>query len=413
MIRDILLIQKRELEKKLAEKFIERQVDYSLFNNDLIKVIIGPRRAGKSFLGCCALNKMGSFGYVNFDDERLIGIRDYDEIINGVNYVYNNPKNLLLDEAQNLDKWELFVNRLQRQGFNLFVTGSNSKLLSRELSTHLTGRHLLINLFPFSFAEFLKLENKELTGSEIKAKLPAYITYGGYPEPWVKGIDHREYLSTLFNSIVYKDIVKRFKVRLVAAAEDLAVYLISNIAKEFSYNTLSKVTRCKSAHTVEKYLNYLEEAFIFFRLNRFSFKLKEQISANKKIYCIDNGFIYAKAFKISQDIGRLYENAVAIKLKKDELDGRSRSYYWKNPQQEEVDFVVRQGLEITQLIQVCYDLNDIKTKSREKKALLKASQELKCDNLLIINEDYEGEENFEWFGAAKKIKFIPLHKWLF
>lgn len=412
MIRDILLLQKRELQKQLEEPFIERRIDYKKLNNNLIKIIIGPRRSGKSFLGFHILNKIGNFGYANFDDEKLVEIKNYDEIVNTLDSIYNNPKYLLFDEIQNLKKWELFVNRLQRQGFNLIITGSNSKLLSRELSTHLTGRHLSVNVFPFSFAEFLKIENKELTNNEIKNALFTYITYGGYPEPCIKKIDHREYLSTLFNSIIYKDIVKRFNVRLVSAIEDLAIYLISNIAKEFSYNTLSKVTKCKSVHTVEKYLNYLEESFIFFKLNKFSFKLKEQISSNKKIYCVDNGFIYAKAFKFSSEIGRLYENAVAIELKKNEMDGKAKIYYWKNSQQQEVDFVIKQGTEITQLIQVCYDITDIQTKEREKRALLKASQELECANLLIINENIEEEENYKWFGIKRKIKFIPLWKWL-
>ncbi len=191
-----------------------------------------------------------------------------------------------------------------------------SKLLSKELASHLTGRHIAISVFPFSFLEFLKLSDIELTSSEIKSKLIEYVEHGGYPEPLVKKIDSKDYLSTLLDSILYKDIVKRYNIRFPAAIEDLAGYLISNIAKEFSYNTLTKVTRCKSVKTVEKYINYLEETFIFFKVNRFSYKLKEQMSSNKKIYCIDNGLIYSKAFRFSMDMGRLYENIVAIALKK-------------------------------------------------------------------------------------------------
>ena len=412
MVRDILLIQKRELETKLKEKYIDRGININKFNNELIKVIMGPRRAGKSFFAINMLNKLDNFGYVNFDDERLVDVKDYDEIVNTVNSLYNNPKYLLLDEIQNLDKWELFANRLQRQGYNLVITGSNSKLLSKELATHLTGRHLVINMLPFSFKEFLNLENKELTKNEIKTKLFSYINQGGYPEPLIKRLDNKDYLSTLFNSIIYKDIVKRFKIRSVQAIEDLAVYLISNIAKEFSYNTLSKVTKCKSVHTVEKYLSYLEEAFIFFKVNRFSFKLKEQVASNKKIYCIDNGFIYSKAFRLSSDIGRLYENTVAIELKKLEMDGAISIYYWKNVQQEEVDFVVKQGTKIKELIQVCYDVDDIKASKREVRALIKASKELKCNNLLVITEGKEAEKEAAWFGIKRKIRFLPLWKWL-
>ncbi|HPP30637.1 MAG TPA: AAA family ATPase, partial [bacterium] len=218
MIRDILLMQKRELEKRRDEPFIERDALGRLKNmlsHNLIKVITGPRRAGKSFLGVNLLSDTGNFGYANFDDEKLIDIRDYDAIISAINSVYNNPQYILFDEIQNLPRWELFINRLQRQGYNLVITGSNSKLLSSELSPHLTGRHISITIFPFSFPEFLKLEKRELTTQEIKEKLYDYIKSGGYPEPLIKNIDYKEYLSTLFNSIIYRDIVKRFNIRLI------------------------------------------------------------------------------------------------------------------------------------------------------------------------------------------------------
>lgn len=412
LIRDILLIQKRELERRLGEKYIDRAVDTKKFENDLIKVIIGPRRAGKSFLAVHILNKLGSFGYINFDDEKLVEMEDYDSLINAVNSIYENPEYLLFDEIQNLEKWELFVNRLQRQGYNLVITGSNSKLLSKELASHLTGRYLLKNVFPFSFKEFLDVGGKELTANEIKEKLMTYLIYGGYPEPLIKNIDYKDYLSTLFDSIIYKDIVKRYRIRSIQAIEGLAMYLVSNIAGEFSYNTLTRITKTRSVHTVEKYLNHLEEAFIFFRINRFSHKVKERIYSNKKIYCIDNGLIHAKSFKFSPDIGKLYENIVAIELKKLEMNGLANIYFWRSDKQEEVDFVVKQGLKVERLIQVCYDAGEIKTKEREVKALLKAGEELKCKNLFILTDDYEAEETKSWFGIKGIIKFIPLWKWL-
>ena len=211
MLKDIILIQKRELEKRLKEDYINRGI--KLKNPNLINVIMGPRRAGKSFFAIHTLNKLDNFGYVNFDDERLAEVENYDEIIASINSVYDNPDFILFDEIQNLPKWELFANRLQRQGYNLVITGSNSNLLSRELATHLTGRHLLINIFPFSFKEYLKSENKELTTTEIKEKAAQYLLKGGYPEILLKKVEVKEYLSTLFNSILYKDIIKRYKIR--------------------------------------------------------------------------------------------------------------------------------------------------------------------------------------------------------
>ena len=239
-----------------------------------------------------------------------------------------------------------------------------------------------------------------------------YLLNGGYPEILSKKVELKEYLSTLFNSIIYKDIIKRYKIRNPKQIEDLALYLISNIANEYSYNSLTKIGKIKSSHTTEKYLNYLEESFILFSLSRFSYKIKQQLSSNKKIYCIDNGFIQAKAFKLSPDIGRLYENTVACKLKKEEVEGKLSFYYWKNQQQEEVDFVIKEGAKVKQLIQACFNINNLETKNREIKALIKSGKELKCKNLLIITEDMEGEEKTEWFGDKAIIKFIPLWKWL-
>jgi predicted AAA+ superfamily ATPase len=412
MIRDIILIQKRELESRLKEKYVERSINSTKLSSSLINVIIGPRRAGKSFFAVHALSRQDIFGYANFDDEKLVETEDYNEIIDAINTIYNNPKYILLDEIQNLDKWELFVNRLNRQGYNIVITGSNSNLLSKELATHLTGRYSLINIFPFSFKEYLDAQGKELTENETKEKLILYMTYGGYPEPLLKKLEYKDYLSTLFNAIIYKDIVKRFRIRNVQAIEDLAVYLLSNNAQEFSYNTLCKVTKCKSVHTVEKYLGYLEEAFIFFKINRFSFKVREQIASNKKIYCIDNGFIHARAFKFSPDVGKLYENIVAVELKKYELNGMVHIYFWKSEQQEEVDFIIRQGLKTIQLIQVCYDLSNMKTKEREIRALVKASKELGCKDILVLTEDNQSEEMINWFGIEEKVKFMPMQRWL-
>jgi len=412
MIKDILIQQKRELDNLLKEPFVERRDINIDLSNNLIKVIIGPRRAGKSFFSLHALKKNEKFGYINFDDEKLGETKDYDELIAVVNSLYGHPKILFLDEIQNLPKWELFVNRLQRQGFNLVITGSNAHLLSKELATHLTGRHVQIIVLPFSFEEYINIKNEEMTALEIKEKLENYIVYGGYPEPLIKSINYKDYISTLFNSILFKDVVKRYKIRSGQAIERLSEQLLSNICNEHSYNSLAKVANIKSTHTLEKYLGYLEESFIFFSLKRFSYKVKEQLSSIKKIYCIDNGFVHARGFNMSQNLGKLYENVVAVALKKKELSGKINFYYWKNQQQEEVDFVIKEGTKIKQLIQVCYSLNNRETKDREIRALLKAGEELKCKNLNVITYEKEGIEEVEWFGLKGKIKFIPLRKWL-
>jgi predicted AAA+ superfamily ATPase len=410
-IQDILLLQKREIEARTKEPYIKRETALEL-KNDLIKVIIGPRRAGKSFFALHYLKSAGSFGYINFDDEKLTEIQNYDELLAAMNTVYNHPSYVFFDEIQNLPKWELLVNRLQRQGYNLIITGSNSHLLSKELATHLTGRHVLRTIFPFSFTEYLQLDNKEHTSQEIKAKLSEYLTCGGFPEPLVKNIDRKEYLTTLFNSIIYKDIVKRYSIRHPKEIENLAYYLISNVASEYSFHSLTNVTKIKSSHTIQKYLDYLEESYILFSLNKFSYKVKEQVSSTKKIYCIDNGFITTRAFSVTPNIGKLYENLVACALKKKENQGACAIYYWKNAQQEEVDFLIKKGLQVEQLIQVCFNLQSIETTNREVRALIKAGKELQCTNLLVITENKEAKEDTEWFGEKASIRYIPLWKWL-
>lgn len=410
-VRDIILVQQRDLRRALDETYVERDTRIAGADSSLIKVIIGPRRAGKSFF---AIHHLGSraFGYVNFDDERLTGLEDYDEILAAVDSVYDKPRILLLDEIQNLPEWELFANRLARQGYDLVITGSNSHLLSAELATHLTGRYLQTSILPFSFAEYLRLSPHELTTQEKISAVHDYAKSGGYPEPLVKKFSSRDYLATLFDSIVYKDIVKRFRIRSVQGIEDLSLYLLSNIASEYSYQSLARVTGNSSTMTARKYLGYLEEAFLFFSLPRFSFKVREQVASNKKIYCTDTGFVAAKAFQVSENRGKLYENIVAIVLWKLRLQGTASVFYWKNAQQEEVDFVVQQQDRVTALIQVCADLQDEKTRSREVRALLKASRELHCDNLLILTEREEKNETSEWFGMTGTIRYVPLWKWL-
>lgn len=410
-VTDALITQRHEIESRLKERYIERDATIGGKSANLIRVISGPRRAGKSFFAMHMLPQDGRFGYVNFDDERLAA-RDGDEIIAAVKEVFGAPEVLFLDEIQNLPNWELFVNRLQREGYHLFLTGSNSQLLSSELATHLTGRYLQTTLFPFSFKEVLRTRGKLITTAEKQAMLAQYIKNGGFPEVILKDLGAREYLSTLFDAVVYKDIVKRYHIRSVPAIEDLALYLISNVASEYSYSTLAKVTRSRSVHTVKKYLTYLEQTFLFFSVPRFSFKVREQITANRKIYCIDNGFIQAKAANFSENRGRLYENLVAITLKRHEMNGVLSCYTWKNAQQEEVDFVIRRQNRISELIQVCTHTGSPATKEREVRYLLKAGEELQCNQLRILTETEDRSVEEEWFGKKGTVIYEPIWKWL-
>jgi len=415
-LTQLLKDQKQELEEWFkGKKVIKREIlDYlkDIEKSKLIKVIIGARRSGKSVLAHMLLENK-PFAYMNFDDERLVDF-DTDDILSSFHEIYGkNFNSILFDEIQNLDKWELFVNRLKRIGFNVFVTGSNSKLLSKELATHLTGRHIAIELFPFSFREYLKAinfeEDVETTKGIgfVKRELRKYIKNGGFPEIVVEEENPKVYLRELYRSIVERDILSRHDISYKKTFREIAMSLLSNPGRSISYNKLKKQFNLGSEHTVKNYVSYLEEAYVVFLLNKFSYKPVEVERNEKKIYVIDTGLVNHVAIKSSEDYGRMYENIVAIELfRKKAFNMLLELYYWKNGEKE-VDFVVKEGLKVKELIQVCYDISDLETKKREVDGLLKASDELKCKNLIIIC-DKEGEEKVK----GKKINYIPLWKWL-
>jgi hypothetical protein len=416
LVKEIILEQKEEIKKIFKEKIVEREVEKKakkMLETNLIKVIIGPRRCGKSVLAHRLL-KGKKYGYINFDDERLIGIRtnDLNDCLEVLEEINPNFKYLLLDEIQNIKGWELFVNRLKRGGYNIVITGSNSKLLSKELATHLTGRHFVIELSPFSFREFLSYKGFQVKNEDffitqkrarIKKFFDEYLKFGGFPEV-LKFELKKQYLRELYDKIITRDILSRYSIKYIKDLKEIAFFAVSNFGSKISYHKIKNIFEIKSVHTAKNYLNYLEEAYLIFQLLPFSFKIKNQIRQPKKLYAIDTGLINAIRPKFSFDIGRLMENLVFLELKRQSKE----IYFYSQANNYEVDFAIREGLKIKQLIQVCYSLAREETKKREIKSLLRASKDLKCKNLLIITSDYEGEEKFK----NKKIKYIPLWKWL-
>ncbi|MDI6688017.1 MAG: ATP-binding protein [Desulfobacterales bacterium] len=414
MIKNALIGQKAERDDFLKGNYVSREGVLSAkaaLTNTLIKVIMGPRRAGKSIFAIQMLKGV-DFAYVNFDDERLADTDDFDELLKSIIEVYGETEYLLFDEIQNVKGWELFVNRLHRRGKNLIVTGSNSKLLSRELATHLTGRYIPFQVLPFSFPEFLlarnfdfddTLELKERQGLLLR-NLSDYLSTGGYPEIVTGNLDGKHYLATLFDSILFKDIVKRYNVRYAKKLYDLGRYLITSHSSLFSYNKLKNLLEIRSVHTVENYLEYLKEAYLIFNLDRFSDKVKESLKSPRKAYAYDLGIINSVKFKISPDIGRLLENLVAIEL----LRREKEFYYYKTRDGKEVDFAIKEGLAIAQLFQVCYEISDKTTRNREINSLIKVAKETGCNNLMILTWDFEGNETIK----GKDIVFLPIWKWL-
>ncbi|MFH1259972.1 MAG: ATP-binding protein [Elusimicrobiota bacterium] len=419
MINNIVLQHKLEKDKFLSEVYIPREkLDFAhkFLDTNLIKVIMGSRRVGKSVFSMLFL-KDKEFAYLNFDDENILKIKNYDEILKAIFEIYPSVKLILFDEIQNLKNWELFVNRLQRRGFNLILTGSNANLLNKELSTSLTGRYVPIEIFPFSFKEFLQVKGFKISEAEIglpesKGKIlnytHEYLKTGGFPEVVVHNLEPNTYLATLFDSILLRDVVKRYKVKFTQKIYDLAVYLVTNFSSEFSYTKLRNILGFRSTNTVEKYLKYLEESYLVFSLNRFSYKIKEQIKTPRKIYTLDNGFIAAKSFQFSSNIGRLMENLVFVEILRRGYKLNKDVFYYKSDNTCEVDFVLRKGLKVEKLIQVCYDVSAGSVKDRELKGLIKAADELNCEDLIVIDWDYDAQEDFK----GKQITFIPLWKWL-
>ena len=420
-IKQILVDQKEELKDSLkGKKIIEREVlkEYRKFlGSSLIKVITGPRRSGKSVL-CFQMFKNKAFAYVNFDDERLstLETRELNLILQAIYEIYQKPKFIFFDEIQNVCNWELFVNRLKRLGFNLVLTGSNAKLLSAELASHLTGRHFSLNLYPFSFREYLTFNNfdyrkKAFSTRElalIRKFLEKYLFFGGFPEV-IQGENYKRYLVSLYSTILNRDIVWRHRIKYTKTLKEFANYLISNFARQITFNKLKNIFSLKSVHTAQNYLSFIEESYLIFQIERFSYKAKKRLTAPRKIYAIDTGLINALSIRFSEDLGHIYENAVAIELmRRKALNFKEEIYYWQHSHYWEVDFVIKEGLRVKQLIQVCYDIKNYDTEKREVNSLLKASKALQCNNLLIITSDYEGKKKVK----NRTITYIPLWKFL-
>jgi len=421
MLKSTVLKQKQEKERLLSLPYIERTKKKEAnkwLDSDLIKVVLGPRRAGKSVFSLMLL-KERPFAYFNFDDESLPGEEkfDLDELMSELRQAYGNTKYILFDEIQNLPKWELFVSRLHREGYNLVLTGSNAKLFSKELATALTGRHIPIQILPFDFNEILrakgyKFSPDKLLVPEEKAKfleyLNEYMINGGYPEVVIKNLDPRDYLDVLFDSLLFKDVVKRHKIRFSEQIDWLGLYLINNIARQYSIRKLTNILGFKSDITLERYLSYLTEAYLIFSLCRYSTKVNLRLKSPKKIYIVDNGFVVAKAVRHSPDTGKLMENLVFTEMVKRGNEPNREIFYYKTRNDREVDFVIKKGTEVVELIQVAYEINNYDTEQREVKALLEASQELNISNLTILTWNEEREVKKD----SKVIKFQPLWKWL-
>lgn len=401
---------KNYLDKPLIPR--EHFSDYQKqLTTNLIKTILGPRRAGKTTLGLLLLKKE-NFCYVNFDDEVLSTLKheDLGELLELLNEIFEKRQYLFLDEIQNIESWELFVNRLQRLGYNIVISGSNSKLLSKELSSHLGGRTLTLEILPFSFKEFLKAKNitciKETDEGigRIKNQLRKYLKCGGYPEIVTEISDsdiRKKYLNELFDTIIFRDITQRFNIKYTTELVALATIIINHFSTRTSLSKISHDLGI-STHTIKKYISYLEEAYLILSSKKFSYKPREMESSFRKYYCIDTGLLNAKKTTLTKDFGKKLENIVAVELKRRNID----LYYYIVDNKYEVDFVIGNSISITEVIQVVNDEQEIP--KREIRTGLLACKKLDCKNLTLITWNAEGSKN----EGDIKIQIIPLWKWL-
>ncbi len=409
LLRSVIFDQQLE---QWNEGFIRRQISDAVMQGEEIVVISGIRRCGKSTL----LNQIRYFHeekdyYLNFDDERLIHFRvdDFQLLYETFIELFGMQQTFYFDEIQNVPGWERFVRRLHDQRNKVYLTGSNATMLSLELGTHLTGRYVTIELYPFSFREFLQFKGQPVSAKELSATsgratlqrlFSEYLTQGGFPSYLKSG--NSEYLKSLFESILYRDVMVRNRLTGERELLELVNYLASNLSRPVSFNALAGITGVKNATTIKNYLYFLQNSYLLFLVSKFDFALKKQIQNAKKIYFIDNALVKRIGFTFSGELGRYLENLVFIELKR-----RSAEIFYYHDRLE-CDFIERKGIGVHSAIQVCYTLDGAETRNREVAGLKAAMEHFNLPTGMILTNDQE-----ETITAGdKKISVIPVWKWL-
>jgi len=395
-------------------------------NKNIITSIVGPRRIGKTYLiySFIKANRLEDKDYlfINFEDAGISSISS-DELLNAVFLhaeIYGSiPKYIFLDEVQAFPGWASIVYTLyERKQYNIVITGSSSKVLSKEIATQLRGRSFPILVLPLSFAEVLEFKGINVAGpldsitiSRIKNLLSEYLSKGGYPDIIFNNVEYDKFFKEYLDVLIFRDIVERENVRNIAVVRFLMNAIASSYAKEFSihknYSMLKSTGIKVSKKTLYVYTTYFEDTFFCFMLNKFDYSIKKSYLANKKVYLNDTGLAtYFAALK--EEKGKLMENEVLLELQRRGEEGRFEVYYWKDIQGREVDFVIKKDGRIDELIQVTNIENAMQLDEREKRGLLAASKSLNCNNATIITWNCEDEV------AIGKIKArcIPLWKWL-
>lgn len=415
LIRQVL---KEQHPVKLPDKFVQRDAyrtikKYAALSE--IVVITGLRRAGKStLLQQLRQESEESDYYINFDDDRLLyfEIQDFQVLLELLIEMYGVQKTFYFDEIQNIKGWETFVRRLHSQGNKIYVTGSNATLFSQELGTRLTGRYVQLELYPYSFAEMLR---NRLGISELTTMITTeergvaagvfrdYRLKGGIPPYVVSG--ETEVLQSLYESVLYRDIIARYKLTSDRAIKELVYYFASHVGKEFSYSALAKQIGLGSATTVSDYCHYLHLSYLCYTVARFSHSLAKQQRHNKKCYFVDHAMARVLGFRSTEDKGRLLENLVYIELRR-----RGGEIYF-HKEQKECDFLVRRQSKICEAYQVCLDLDDRHTRERELQGLLEAIDMHGLDAGVILTESQEETLDVKIGRRTVAVAICPVWKW--
>lgn len=412
----VLSEQKEELARLNRKKFVARKEESLVdLDSELAQVVIGVRRSGKSTLCYNMLRKSKkNFAYVNFDDERLSDIKGQDlAIMLEVLYkIYGDFEYLFIDEIQNITEWYLFVNRLLRQGMHILLTGSNAKLLSGELATHLTGRHHSIELYPFSFAEycdFKGIDTTMLTTKNIafrQAAFEEYLRGGGFPALLTEK-NSSAYINDLVTSVLKRDIEQRHSLRYPAVFEKLAMHLLNTAPCKLNYKELQEVFGVKSQHTVDNYVNFLKQAYLVVGLHKYSAKSKLRVHA-EKVYPVDVALLDKRpdAF-VGENLGWRLESIVYLELLRRYRPLQHDIYYFAT-ESSETDFLVCLGNHAVMAVQVSYDISNPKTRRREINGLLHVAGKTNCKKLLLIT-NYERADITE---DSHEIAIRPAYEWL-
>lgn len=412
----VLLDQKEELEalrnKSFCHRLEESQID---LNSNLAQVVIGVRRSGKSTLCFNALEKSKvRYAYVNLDDENLYGltVKDMNDILQVFYSIYGNFTHLFLDEIQNIKGWHLFVNRMLRKGMHVLLTGSNSKLLSGELASHLTGRHHTIELLPFSFRDWCNyngIATAPLTTKNMGILMGAfdkYLRQGGFPELLIER-NHTSYIDSLFHNIITQDIQKRFNVKYIDSLERLAGHLLNISPAIIVKDKLQEQFGFKSHHTLGNYLSYLAQTYLVCKVSKYSTKSRER-SVAEKAYAIDVAFMNKRENALAgENLGWRLETIVYLELRRRIKKEEEDIYYFDNGNTE-VDFIVCNGNKATGVYQVSYNIENPKTRRREVNGAITAAKTTKCSNVYILT-DHQSETIVQ---NGIKIKAMPVWEWI-